>query len=236
MNTMTIVVISIFIIFIILGFSRGLVKSVLKLVITGIALLLAYYLAPVLSNIIIEKTVVDDYISEKIKIGMEKMIDEPTVEIPTRSEQMEFINELQLPDYLKEALIENNNDDIMAELGTVDFYSYISKFISMAITKTLAFALIFMMTVVLLNIIAVALQVVAYLPIVGSINRIGGAVFGFAEALVIVWIIFVLIALMATNDTGAVLCNQINANPFLKTLYDNNILMDFVADVDKLIS
>lgn len=236
MNTMTIVVISIFIIFIILGFTRGLVKSVLKLVITGVALLLAYYLAPVLSDVVIEKTVVDDYITEKVKVGVENIIDGENIDMPTRNEQIDFINELQIPDYLKEALIENNNDEFMAEIGTVDFYTYISRYLSLAITNALAFALIFTMAVILLNIIAIALQIVAKLPIVGSVNKVGGAIFGLLEALVVVWIMFVFIALLTTNDVVISLYDQINESPFLKMLYDNNILMNLVTDMDKLVS
>ena len=66
MNFLAALVIVIFLLFIFLGYKRGLFRSVFKLLLAGISLVLAYFITPIVSNIIINNTGMDDAIADRV--------------------------------------------------------------------------------------------------------------------------------------------------------------------------
>lgn len=257
MNFLTALVVVIFLVFIFLGYKRGLFRSILKLLLAGISLLLAYLLTPIMSNIIINNTSMDDAIADKVYVVIEDiarqqvlakmqdtvgeisddLVDELTelaLEIePSRSQQVDMIQKMKIPEFMSDALISNNNDEMREQLGVDGFYKYLAYYISYMITNAVAFILTFIFIIILTNIIYVALGIVSKLPIIGSIDKIGGVLFGILEALLIVWVLFVLIAVLANTSVGENLYSQISESKILSGLYDKNILYSVVTKLVK---
>lgn len=266
-NTMFVIVMLIFLLFIIIGFCRGLFKSIFKLLAGVLAMALSYFLAPLVSGVLINNTAIDDYIKgivdAKIESTVENKIEkqvreelEQTLGISagaidpkiidsaveaaknvelTRSEQIEMINNISAPDFMKDALIENNYDDIKQTMGVSNFYDYISTYISYMVMNAVAFGMTYVIITLLFILISVALTAAVNLPIVNTINRFGGIVFGAGEALLVVWILFAIISLAATTDAGSNMYAQIVENQFLKTLYDKNVINNVIVGISKVI-
>jgi uncharacterized membrane protein required for colicin V production len=266
MNALFLVVALIFLIFMILGYTRGLFRSVFKLLAGVLAMTLSYLLAPLIGNIIINYTTIDDSISNVIETKIEETvrenveseiktqletatgmassyIDQATIDSAvnetmqtelTRNQQIELINNISAPEFIKNALIENNQDSIKKSLGAGNFYEYIARYISRMVVNAISFAITGCLTGVILSIISSMLSGAVRIPIINNINRIGGIVFGFVEALVIVWILFAVIGLVMGTTQGAVWYNQITENKLLGIINDKNIINDIIAGIMKI--
>ncbi len=257
MNTMTIVILIIFLVFMGLGFARGLIKSVFKILLTAVALILAYLLSPIISNLIIENTNIDNSIRNKIYTSIENKVEEKIKEEmsatlgelddsltsqltdqyleeePNRNSQIEFIQNLKLPEFLQTALIDNNHIEMKQEIGVSNFYDYISTYLARMIVNAIAFFCTFILLSLLFNVTLLLMNMVMKLPGLNMINRLGGAAFGFAEALLIVWIAFVIIDLVVGTSIGGQLMSQINDSQILTVIYENNVISNFVENLIK---
>jgi hypothetical protein len=231
-----------------------------------LAMALSYLLAPIVGNIIINYTTLDDYISSAIKTSIEATVRqtiedrvktqlESTTGIPVtsldagvidsavneamntelnRNQQIEVISNISVPEFVQNALIENNQESIKQSMGVNGFYEYISTYISYMIINSISFAITGIIINVILTMISTMLSGAVNIPIINNINRIGGMVFGFAEALLIVWILFAVIGLGISSAQGNVLYNQITENQILDFINSKNVINNIIAGIIKI--
>lgn len=257
---MMFLVIMIFMVFIILGYKRGLFRSILKLVLTGLSFVLAYLLAPIMSGILIQYTNIDEYISDKIYAGIASKVeqrieaeltetlgyaDEALTQQMTnvfmatelnRNEQVAFIQGSGFPAYVQDALLSNNNDETKGKLVTSGFYDYVSTYVAYMILNGISFFLVALVLRIIFWLISLLISLAVQLPIIGSINRFGGIVFGAAEGLLVVWLLFLLISVFVNTKYGQVMYNQILENRFLSFLYEKDVFRMVIAElnIDKI--
>lgn len=249
MNIFGIIVIVIFFVFGIIGYIRGFFRSAFKLVLTAFSFVLAYLLAPLLATLIIDNTNLDDIVEQKIYAQIERVVEEKAKKAVsdisnneqieelkenilnqdlTIDDQVKFIKDLELPNYIQDTLIENNNNAIKETLGVNNFYKYISSYIARMIINGLSFMFISLIFRIMLGILPYLLAIIERLPIVGGLNRLGGLIFGLVEGLIIVWIAFVIVALISKTDFGAILMSQIEDSQYLSVLYNKNIFLPII--------
>ena len=147
-----------------------------------------------------------------------------SAEIP-RDVQISAIEAADLPDVFKDLLTENNNSEMYQRLGTETFAQYVGNFLSELILNILAFLCTFILITIVIRAIVFALDIVSYLPVLGILNRLAGAVIGTAGALVIVWTVFVVITLLYVTSVGKELYHMIETDVFLNALYQHNPIM-----------
>ena len=264
MNTLTVVVIFIFLIFIMAGYAKGLFKTAFGLVAGLVSMILSYFIAPIVGGIIINNTRIDDYVYERIYTGIEKSAEEKIRENVTKkleketegavdesvidtlvaqamkediskNEQISIIKNINVPAFIKDALIANNHDDMKRSLGVKSFYDYVAKYISYMLINALSFLLTFLIVSILIRVIIIIMGAMTQLPIVGTINRLGGMVFGAGEALIIVWIMFVVVTLLCETETGGSLYRQIEESQMLTYLYTKNVFLGAITNLTKII-
>lgn len=152
------------------------------------------------------------------------------MEIP-RDLQQEAISAADLPKVFKDLLSVNNNDEIYDELGVETFAQYVGRFLSMLIINIVSFLGTFLLITIILRAIIFALDIVEDLPVLGILNRLAGGAVGFACALIIVWVLFIVVTLMYTTVIGKDIYQTIQDNGVLKMLYDCNPIMRMAAKV-----
>lgn len=257
MNSLTVVVLIILAVFIGLGFARGLIKSVFKIILTALALLLAYLLSPIISNMIIENTNIDNSIRNKIYETIEIKVQEKIKEElsdtleglddnlanqlteqyleeePNRNSQIEFIKDMDLPDFLQTALIDNNHLEMKKEIGVSNFYDYISTYLARMIVNAIVFFCTFIVLSLLFSVTLLLMNMVMKLPGLNMINRLGGAAFGLVEALLVIWIAFVLIDFAVGTKVGTQLVTQIHDSKILSLIYEKNVIAQLIQNVIK---
>lgn len=152
------------------------------------------------------------------------------MDIP-RDMQQEAISEADLPEIFKDLLSVNNNSEIYEELGVETFAQYVGSFLSKLIINIVSFLGIFLIITIILRAIIFALDIVEDLPVLGILNRLAGGAVGFACALIIVWILFIVVTLLYTTVIGKDIYDTVQGNGILKMLYDCNPIMKMAAKI-----
>lgn len=262
MNFVTAIVLLVFLLYMLIGYKNGLFKSAMRMTITILAILVAYLAHPYISSFIIDSTNIDDYFAMRIETSLkdkekeriEKELEEDGVinestdedvvdsyvaeefaKEPTKSEQVGIIEELKVPMFLKEALIENNNNEMQKKLKTDGFYKYIAKYSSYIIASVLSFIILYILVQCTLSLLSVIIGAVLELPIINMVNRMGGLVLGFIEAILITWVLFLLMSIFVNTEFVQMVVKQIEDSVFLSYLYSNNMLLNVIIDMSKLL-
>ena len=81
-------------------------------------------------------------------------------------------------------------------------------------------------------IIALALSnLVSVIPVVGGIDKTGGIVFGFAQSILIVWGLMLVITLFSAFSWGTDMMKMIDESKILTFVYKKNIFLKIVVDI-----
>lgn len=212
----------IFALFVIQGARKGLVRTAVSMVSFLLVIVAASWINPYMGEFIREHTSWEESIQERTGEMLEGMIEDQLE--PDAGQQEEIIRQLPLPEGMKDMLLANNNEDGYQSMAAEGFADYVSGYLAYAIINGIAFVLSFVVTIFLIRLILYAVDILTDLPVLGGINRAGGIVLGAIQGLLWLWIIFLIIALFADTPAGSVLMGQIQKDPVLDWLYNNNYL------------
>ena len=219
------------------GLKRGFIKIVASLAATLITIVVVVVMTPYVSSILgkiipMESLITTNCIEvlfpeEKMnKVDFQEML--PSIEL-SREEQITLVENSKLPEMFKELILENNNGEIYNALGVGNFGEYLVKYLAKLLLNIISFLLTFLVVTIVLRTIIYMLGFISDLPVIGGLNRIAGGVLGLGKALIIVWVIFAIITLAYDTEFGAACMQQIKENEYLKLIYDNNILMNYMV-------
>ncbi len=211
----------------VLGYMKGFIRIVISLIATMLTLVLVGMFTPVVTNAVIEYSPLDEAISTKYEnmffgdsIYTEGVNTEE--EEYTLSQQIIMIQAVDLPDFLKEAMIENNNSEIYEQLGVDTFAEYISAYLTEWTIKVVAFIITFLIVWVIMRLVFFSLVVLSNLPLLHGINRAIGTVLGLGFAVIIVWIGYLALALLHSSSFAQQCYIWIEESQLLTFLYDTN--------------
>ena len=232
---------------IIAGYIKGALRIAVSLIVAVASWILVLVFTPYAANAIIQYTPADDWIEQRTEsalmtnmtdaleeqagiaagtdIDLSALAEQLSGTEISRQEQAQIIENSDVPEIFKDYLQENNNKEIYSMIGADSFADYIAKGITRLIIQILTAVVLFFIISVVLKIIIYILDVVSWLPIIGGINRVAGAVLGLAMALIFIWIVFLVFTLLYTTPAGEEIFAQINGNAFLRFLYQNNYIL-----------
>ncbi|BFL48743.1 CvpA family protein [Lactonifactor longoviformis] len=230
MNWLSIVVLAFLIFTIINGFRRGLIRTVISMVSVVLAVILASFISPHVSEFLEEQTPVYDKIQEICETQMENYVTGGEEIDGDGEKQSSIIEELPLPESLKNSLLLNNTAEGYSQLVVGTFGEYLSVYIAHMLVKGIAAVLAFILAIILIRLLSFALESVAQLPVLSSINRVGGGLAGAVQGILIVWIFFLIITILCNFDFAW--CREmhqlIQEDTFLNFWYNNNVLLHFM--------
>ncbi len=145
-------------------------------------------------------------------------------DIPKDTQIKEIENSI-LPEFLKNTLLENNNSAIYQELNVKSFPEYVASYISRMVVNLLAFLVTFVLVMILVKALMAAVDLLGELPVLGTLNHLGGAVAGAAAALLIVWIGFLILTVVYSTGVGQACFEMIDKSSILTFLYEKDILL-----------
>ncbi len=215
------------------GWQKGLLKSVLFCGTTIIALLISSYSYSFVAKGLREHTELNQTLVSSIENSLEIQVDKKTK--IKRVDQVKVIEEMNLPKGIKDALIENNNLDIYSALGVQNFYAYIANYISNMIVNGIAYFLSFVLSGILIRICFRVLDFITSIPIIREVDKVGGMLLGGIQGIVGIWIFFLIITMFGSTKFGEQMYTYINASPILTYLYDNNIILNVITSMSKLL-
>ncbi len=226
MNWLAILVLLFLAAYIIRGYHNGLIKTVFSICAVFIALTVAFVGNKTLSGILQDNETIYKAVNSKVVKTME--ID---TDAKSATEQKNYIDSLPVPKRLKEALTENNNKKVYELMDTSKFGDYISGYITRMVLNAIAFAILFIVTLILVRVLASALDIVSRLPVIHTLNKLGGLVLGLIHGFVVLWILCIVLTIFSGTGFGEMCFKAINDSTFLSIVYNNNLLLYFIVNV-----
>lgn len=213
------------------GHYRGFLRLAVSMAALLIALIGVRVMMPQVTAFLKENTGIHQWMEDTMlqAVGLDEWGMDGQAVLP--AEQRTLIEGISLPQSIKDALIENNNEEIYQLLGVDKFIDYIGSFLADRIINTLAFIILFIAVYVIIRVLAHLLDIVARLPVLSGMNQIAGAVLGLAMALFYFWIFCLVLNLFVSTDWGQYLIDSIESTPWLSFLYRNNILSGILLSV-----
>ena len=206
------------------GLRRGFIRKVVSAVSLVVTLVLVTYLTPQITTFIQDNTSLHENLQEKCSnLFLNEEYNEDV-----KTDQVLMIENMDLPENIKEMLLENNNTESYDVLAVSGFHDYIGAYLANMIINALAYLLSFLIVWTAIRAILLALDVVTKLPLLHGINRLAGGVLGLVYGIVLVWIAFLLVTILCNGDLGSQFFGLISENPFLLFLYNQNVIMKIV--------
>ena len=206
------IIVGILVLYIFLGYKRGLTGSLLKIVTFLLALIIAFILFKPVSNFIINNTKLDENLESSIKsMFLEVEENDTSSNMPTA--MTDYINKVieDAADDAKTAVVETAARDVaisIINLGVV-IVVYIIARIILIFVKGIA-------------------SLITKLPVIKQFDKLGGIIFGLLKALVIIYVILAIISFVSTVITDSGVIDAINQSFIGKGMYNNNILLEIV--------
>jgi uncharacterized membrane protein required for colicin V production len=198
------------------GYKKGLTKCVIKILAFVIAIVIAAIFFKPISNIVIEKTQIDDNIKNSIISLVQNDVEETgkvSEETDLPQSMVNYINESidNSINEVKTTVVENTADQISKTVINV----------GVAI-------ILFVLARIALIFVSALSSIITDLPIIKQFDKIGGIAYGLIEALVIIFIILAIISFISPMIEGSGLIVAINKSILGSALYNNNLLLNII--------
>ena len=176
----------------------------------------------------LRETALFDSLSGSIRdsMGLDTAIKEGTMQTQT-----EIIEAMPLPDFLKEALLENNNPVIYQLLDVDSLKEYIAGFLANVCLNILSVVLAFLLIYIAVTVVLHALHLFSKLPVLSFFNRFMGFLIGGMKGVFFVWLGFVVLTFFQCRADLEGLFLAMEKTYVANILYENNILQQFILTI-----
>lgn len=224
------VVLAVFLLLMIIqGFQKGMVRTAISMFSLVIVVIATGWLNPYVSDYIRESTDWQEEIQNTCAQGIFSVLEEE--EGLTAGAQAGFIEELPLPAVMKDKLVENNNTEVYQRFAVESFSDYLAGYMAYGIVNGIAYLISFLIVTMVLKLILYAVELLTELPVVGTLNHLGGMVLGALQGILWIWIFFLAVALLCNTPAGSYLYGVIREDAILSQIYDSNFLLSIVMRI-----
>lgn len=217
-----IVLVCTFIISIFIGFRRGFTVLVFNLICLIIMVVAVLALCKPLTTLVYENTNVDEFFSKHIKNSIGSFIDEQIEKngkINTGKTQIARPIADKINSYIEEA----------EEKGSVDD---VSKYVADKLSYIAISAIVIVVLCIVIRISTIFLRAFLYfitdLPIIHSLDKIGGITYGVLRALFIVYVVLAILSLLSPVLANTGIIAAINNSSLCEKFYNNNIFLNIL--------
>lgn len=187
-----------------LGYKKGLVSLGINLVAFVLALIISFILYRPIGNVIINTTQIDENIQKTIEKNIEQTV--------TNEENSK------------------NKDNItnqIIKMAKGEMLPQATKEISYSIVYGATMVILFIILRICLMLINCIANAIAKLPILGQVNKLGGAIYGVLRGVIITYFALLIISLIIVINPQNSLGKMIEETYLTKTMMNNNILNVF---------
>ncbi len=217
------------------GYRKGFLKIVLSMVAMVATVIIGIWINPYVSQFLKERTTMYETLQKHSERILDEMIGEELKNgITSRTEQMNMIENLNLPESIKKILIENNNNGAYQLLSVDNFEGYISNYLAGVMLNSIAFVGSFLIVGFLIKIVFVMADIVGRIPGIKGLNKMIGGVIGFLQGILILWILCLIVTAFIGTSWGKDIMGEIQKSQILSFIYDHNYLLKGMSDILKL--
>lgn len=256
MNWLFFLVIALFVLYMYIGWKKGMIRMVMSFVALIAGICITSVAAPQLSRYVMDNTPIYDTIRENTYNSLEErgMVKGAIASAGTESgiedagnltiDQMganldEFVknvaSQLPLPQTIQEKVEDISIGDSIS-LGinntAAKVEDVITNFVAVCVTGMICSAgcyiIVFLVVYTILYLVLKLVNGISRLPVINELNKGLGVLFGLVKAILIVWIFFVAVTVLYNTEFAQAVMTCVNGNAFLSWLYDNNLIMNIL--------
>ncbi len=190
------IIILVFIAFqVVMGYIKGAIKSLFDLLGYILAAVATYFFYLPVKKLLIEMTQLDETIASFVGERL-KALGATSVQATVSTADLNAMTKLPLPENVKTAISNFLTNSVSSASQNV--ITEVTNFL-MTIIAVIA---VFVVTLIVVKIVASMLNIIASLPVVSTFNKLGGVVFGLIKSYIIVSLLFLIsITFFSTNLT-----------------------------------
>ena len=219
MNVLDFILIAIFIACVINGYFKGFFKEIFDIVGFVIGILLFTLIYPIINKWLLQSSFlgkVKNWVIHDLKLS--------DFIANTQEDIVSGIQNLNIPQIIKNLLIENNNEVFYNMFNTNNIVEYISNFIAIIIIGLINVFIVVIIVSILISILSKSTNFLSKLPVLGKFDKIGGVGLGVLNGLFTIWLIGIVILVLSVFPQLSFLKGQLDG--FLTSpLINNNILV-----------
>jgi uncharacterized membrane protein required for colicin V production len=209
----------IIILFLIIGYKKGLVFCLINLATFIVAIVLAFALCSPVAELVKNTTDVDENMKAFIVSHM------------PGGDEIDLKANEQLPDPIKNAIDDSVTAINEAKEKAIDATA---TEITNNVLKAICFVAIFFLVKILMWVLKLVSRIFTKIPVIEQINSLGGMIVGTLEGIIIVYVVFGVISLISPMLTNTAIVDSINGSFFGKMMYNNNIVVKYIYNGTKL--
>lgn len=206
------ILVLVLLVFIFMGYKRGLTGSLLKLVSFAAAIVLALILYNPVANLVIENTTIDEKMTQSI-IDIFSKNEKNEEEEENKGVQNTIINNISKE---IENATEETRDSIVEQSARNS---------SIMVIKIGSAIVIFLVAKIALVVVSFFIKGITELPIIKQVDKIGGIAYGFIEGMLIIYIVLAIISFVGVLWEGNTAVDAIEKSAIGSMLYNNNIVV-----------
>ncbi len=209
----------IIILFLIIGYKKGLVFCLINLATFIVAIVLAFALCSPVAELVKNTTEIDENMKSFIVSHM------------PGGEEIDLKANEQLPEPIRNAIDGSVTSINEAKEKAIDATA---TEITNNVLKAICFVAIFFLVKILMLVLKVVSRIFTKIPVIEQINTLGGMIVGTLEGLILVYVIFGVISLISPMLTNTAIVDSINDSFFGKMMYNNNVVVKYIYNGTKL--
>lgn len=208
-----IIVVALIALSVFLGYRKGFIELSVKLLAFLIALVITLILYKPISNLIINNTQIDENIQNTI---LDK--------VNGNSTETENENSKTQENNTKESnIVENVANEMKAEI-----LPQAARDLSINIINAGIIIILYILIRIALKFVTVIANLVAKLPIIKQINKLGGVIYGLLRGLLLIYVILLIISFVGKVNPENKIHKQIEETNLTKAMYEHNIIEIFI--------
>jgi hypothetical protein len=158
------------------GAARGLMRTLFSFMSLAVSLALARHIYPYVLDFLRGT----DFVFGAVKGFVAEHIGGIVPEETAKAAQAAYVTAMDVPAFLKGALIGNNNPEVYRALGVADFADYVYGFLANVIIGAAALVVTFIAVAAIIWAISRALDIAGRLPVIRQFDTVGGLLLGLA--------------------------------------------------------
>lgn len=198
------------------GYKKGLVGILVSLIGLVLALILGFILQGPVSNYLYNDTGIGSSISDNVSSFITDALDKKSENSESNNDEVSFYA------------------GILKNITNEDQINDAAKNITMYILKGVSFIAIFFTVFIICYILSMILNLVFDLPLLSSVNKLGGIGAGALKALIKIWILLAIISFLSPIPMVDGVVEYIQKTNITNYLYSNNIIVFLISSNLKL--
>ncbi len=219
MNILDFILIVIFISCLINGYRKGFFRKLFDLLAFIIGIIIFNFLYPIINSYLIKSNVF-----KEIKNWVIYDLNLDSFTAKTQEEIVANIQNLELPNIMKNLLIENNNEVFHKIFKVDNVVDYIANFITTIIINFLASIIVIIVTFIIIKILSKTTSIISNIPVLSTFDKISGLVIGGLIGIVIILALCLILVILSIFPQFAFLKSQFNGI-LTEPIINDNILI-----------